>query len=231
MKQIISTDGNNILFGHLDVNKEKKEELKEFRDYLMGIFDVSRKKSCTTSDLFKAGYYLGKNNDIVKKEYCNSFDVDGVQYIEYNEYHFYSKFLNTILIFNSLLGEIDIDNYDLILTKLFIEEGIFKCDSLDNMWEKCLVNLLNDKRKNESNNKLPYDYTAFKCALDDGVIEYTVGDKEVFSRKDSQFTSIFRSFDKKQLDEIMDNSDILFNLSDRSKNVIRNVNAKKRVIK
>ena len=29
----------------------------------------------------------------------------------------------------------------------------------------------------------------------------------------------------------MDNSDLIFNLSDRSKNVIRNVNAKKRVIK
>ena len=198
MKQIVTTDGNNIIFGHLKI--KNKEDLKEFRDYLMKMFEVSRKKSCTTSDLFQPGYYLGKNNDIVKKEYRDSFDLDGVKYIEYDEIHFYSKYLNSILIFNSLLGEIDIDNYDLIMTKLFIEEGIFKYDSLDNIWESCSVNLLNNKKKYEFDKRVDYDYMAFKYALDYDAIEYTAEDDEVFSRKSSQFTSIFRSFDKKQLD-------------------------------
>ena len=227
MKKIISTDGNNILFGLLEV--KNKKELKEFRDYLVGDFDVFNKKSCTTSDLFQPGFYLGKNNDIVKRKSVDSFELDGVEYVDYDEIHFYSKYLNTILIFNSLLGEIDKDNYDLIMTKLFIDEGIFKCDSLDNVWRTCIANLLEDKRNHELDGELPYDYTAFKCAIDYGTIEYNVGDDEIYSRKNSQFTSIFRSFDKNQLDEIMNNSEFLFNLSDRSKKVINNVYTKKRI--
>ena len=211
MKKIITTNGDKIFFGNLVVNKngEQKEELRKFRDYLMSNFSEVSNVKCTMSDLFQSGIYCGENSTLIKKTPINLFDIDNSKYIEYEEVIYSNKCINSILIFISLLGELDKDKYDKVLSKLFIEEGIFRYDSIDKIWPVCISNIMHSKDMAEYNGKKCADYEALKAAIDEGLITYDI--EKTISRKESNFSGVFKGFDNIQLSQIMNNSLILLN--------------------
>lgn len=207
---IITIDKDeNICIGDLKV--KKREELKEFRDYLMnesfgkGKFStykiLSDVNKSTLSDLFVPGSFKKGDALVVHKELASSSQDE---ICEYNEKVISSYYLNSILIFTSLLGEIDSSSVSPIAQK-FIQNGIFRCDSFDKIWEKCSREILDKGSKN--------DLIAFKAALEgtDSAICYDVS--RVISKEESQHGGVMRGVDANALNQIHCNSKILLDNS------------------
>ena len=195
----------NFLIGDLVV--KKKKELKEFRDCLMnGSFGdekvpayriLSDVNKSTFRDLFRSGSFR-KDDTLVLHMELNSDSSDEI--CEYNEKIIASYYLNSILIFTSLLGEIDKSSVRPIAQQ-FIEKGIFRCDSFEHIWKKCSSALLEQGSK--------YDLIAFRAALKEPnpTISYEIS--RIITEEESKHGGIFKGFDNKALDQIKFNSEIL----------------------
>ena len=99
--------------------------------------------------------------------------------------------LNSILLFNSFLGELDSTYYD-VYAQDFVAKGIINYKPFNQIWEQCSSNMVNQivdeyKRKNVEgiNSKLKkarfrlrkLDLLAFRFALKNGMISYQTDDK------------------------------------------------------
>lgn len=194
----------NFLIGDLVV--KKKEELKQFRDSLMnGSFGdekvpvyriLSNVNKSTLREFFRDDSFRKDDTLVVHKE-LNSDSDDEI--CEYNEKIIASCYLNSILIFTSLLGEIDKSSVRPIAQQ-FIENGIFRCDSFDSIWEKCSKELLEQGSKS--------DLIAFRAALEepDPTISYEIS--RVITEEESRHGGFIRGFDNRALDQIKFNSEI-----------------------
>lgn len=203
---IITVDKyNNIKIGDFVI--KDKEELKKCRDFLMNesfegdklptyrvLSDIDR---ITSVDFFKAGSFAKDDNLVIHEELNCDSDVG---LCSYNEKVISSYFLNSILIFTSLLGEINKSSVSPIAQQ-FIENGIFRYDSFENIWKDCSKNLLKRKSK--------YDLIAFRAALEEPspMISYEIS--RVISGDESRHAGFFRGLDFNALNQIKYNSKIL----------------------
>ena len=208
MNKIITYDDVDkfFFFGNLEV--VRKKELKDFRDYLMKDFrkylPKNDKERLTSSDLFYSlSNYSVDGNSLVHKVGKGLVYVDGDEFVSYDKVHICNDYVNSILIFTSLLGELNIENYNDI-AKLFIQYGIFRYDSFDKIWPICIKDILKDNKLRESKGGHSPDYIALESALDDGVIYYDITD--TYSIKDTGF---LKSIDKEKINGIVNNSKIL----------------------
>lgn len=195
----------NILIGDLVV--ENKAELKEFRDYLMNDSFQNEKiptyrvlsnvNKSTFRDLFRSGSFRKDDTLVVHKmlDYNSRDDI-----CEYNEKIIASYYLNSILIFTSLLGEIDKSSVK-PLAQQFIQHGIFRYDSFDKIWKVCSRRIL--ERGNKS------DLIALRVAFEepDPIIRYEVS--RVISEDESKHGGFLRGLDINALNQINCNSEIL----------------------
>lgn len=107
------------------------------------------------------GFVKVKDNAVL--DFYDSHAKDYV--VSYQEKLIKPKFLNSILIFSSLLGHMDgklADDY----AKLCIGFGIFKVDDIKKIWNECRERLLSKRYQT--------DLEIFQKALDLGFIDYDI---------------------------------------------------------
>ena len=198
---ILEDNKKNIVLGNISVLN--RDELRELRDGLIriGFDDIVYEERCTFSDLFKSDYVPNySNGSLVKKV---SKKIDG-NVVFYNSVETYNKYLNSILLFSSLLGELDINNYDEIITKLFIWHGIMKYDSFDKVWATCSKNLL----KLDENHP---DFQAFQFAFSDNLICFDILSK--LSVKECMDKGILKGMNIDELKQFGYNSQLFNRMS------------------
>jgi hypothetical protein len=158
-------DNDNLLIGHLEV--KDVENLTKLRDVLM-------KCNAHTFNLTEHRTGCANGIDIPRVEVFNDVIVTRSNFREeyiktfYDERSYQSLYLNSILIFTSLLGELDESKYGNV-SRQFIKRGIFKLLPLSQSWSKCSKELFK--------NKDSQDYKLFCEVLDSGdFFEYVIDD-------------------------------------------------------
>lgn len=177
--KILTMDENgSLLIGHLEV--KNVEYLTKLRDVLMKCnnqtFSVSeRRTGCANGIDIPSVEVI---NDMIvtrrnfREEYVKTF---------YDERIYQSLYLNSILIFTSLLGELDESKYGKV-SREFIKCGIFKLLPLSQIWSICSIALFK--------NKDSQDYELFCDVLNNGeFIEYIVD--EVIATKELNTEGVF----------------------------------------
>ena len=209
-KIIITFDNHKVMLGKLIL--DKKEELKKYRDFLMNEYRVRSSEKMSIADLYRPEFFVDTDcNCLCTKEKTGSQVIDGVDYITYLRKEYYNEYINSILIFNSLLGELDQSHYSNKITKAFIENGIYKYDSLDKIWDICSNRVFHeDEVRVEKFHKRSNDYLALRCALDSGDIYYNVIASIPYD--DLQKMKLLRGMDTSTLRQLVCNSKILLNV-------------------
>ena len=181
INKIITQDKNkNILVGSLNVTDEKG--LLDVRDFLMkskrDLKHYSREieKAYGFRSLLTEGYSRDGN----KLVYCEIGDGYKDE-CEYTKERFEFKYLNSILIFNSLLNDLDASKYDEI-AKEFINNGIIKVSPLNKIWNSCAFDMTNIESEKNIAIKLA-DLKTFRAAISSGLITYKIEERYT---KDSQ---------------------------------------------
>ena len=123
-----------------------------------------------------------------KEEYLHTF---------FDEYTYEFAYLNSFLIFSSLLEDFDWSNSGSI-AKNFMKYGIIKKSSFSEIWASCSKDLVK--------NKFSRDFSLFKDVFDYGIIEYVQLDKINFN--DLKNKNVLKNFDV-MLSEIAHNSEML----------------------
>ena len=212
-------DKNNIIFGNIVINDI--ELLKFSRDLLMNkiktyvLFGFE-----TLNSLISLDYYFDNNYNCLAKN-----EVDGYSYVDkdnsivgYHKNLYYNNFINTISILNSLIGELNIDDYDNEVVKDFIKYGIYSVDSFDEVWDHCISNMVFDEHEARERGKYSLDYMAFRALFDDGIISYVYNDDDVISCKKNN--SVLKGINQNDINRIVCSSEIL-GISEKKHNVIR----------
>lgn len=201
-KIILEDNQKNIVLGNISVLNV--DELREFRDGLIkvGYDDIIHKDRCTFKDLFSSDYVPNYSNNSLVKRVLKGIDENVVFY---DSIETYNKFLNSILVFSSLLGDLDINNYDEIITKLFIWYGIMKYDSFDKVWSTCSKNFL----KLGDNNP---DFQAFQFAFANDLISFDVLSR--LSVKECMDKRILKGMHMDELKQISYNSQLINRMND-----------------
>lgn len=217
MNRLISQNvANNIVVGNLTVSNES--ELLAFRDALIKHgYDESVSLKTTFDDLFEQGYYCDTTQSSFVTKYFLDYEClpDGNGMVTYKNNVITNHYLNSILIFSSLLGNLDSEKYDEIITKSFIESGIFKLDSFEKIWPACLDNIIkNNELSLYYEHKFSADYLALKFALVEGLISYNVLSE--ISRKDISKLGALKGISVKELQQIINNSMLLTDINSLS---------------
>lgn len=208
---IITQDNEkNILFGELNVVEEKKEEFKAVRDYLMkhsndlGHYQVVDKDLSGFCSLLNAGYTRVPNTDVLRYQEIKSKFGDECDY-ERIDYH--SVYLNSILLFTSLLNDLNVSNYDEI-AKQFICNGIYYTAPINEIWNDCSQKMT-DLNSFLNRNKETYlgDLKAFRAAIKEGYIRYDIIEK--ISPQQQRGHAIFGAGDLQSLNQIEVNNTLI----------------------
>ena len=220
MNKVVVADDKDIIIGEIIVNEEKRQDLKDICKYLMErCFFVRKKNLAEPEDIFKSGLSVSKNgNSLLEKreKIGERFTIEGNLNVSYELNEYKNRYLGIILIFISLLDdELNVDNYDVILTKEFIMDGIFKKVPFEKLWPIFVNNAINSMKKNP-NNGISDDYDIFKFALNENLISFNV--KDSFTYGDSKYKSIFSKMTSGDLDTIVHSSEIL-NFKELNKNL------------
>lgn len=169
-------DKENLLQGSIVVLD--KDKLKEYRDSLLiedyngmdpnyGVV-MSRTGLVSLGDTYIGSYrdgnYLVRNFNFVADYYEEAI---GDFTFYYDKKIIGCRHLNSILLFNSLLGELDSYYLDPLALE-FSKVGIFNISSFENVWHDNASNLL--KKDNID------DLKAFRFALQSGILKYSVED-------------------------------------------------------
>lgn len=209
MEQIVLQKGfNQYLVGNICV--KKKEELKEFLDGLIKIgYYESSSEQVTFGELFEKGYYCDvRSRSFISKMPIDFEDYDDGEIVTYRKNVIRNRYLDVILIFSSLLGELKAEDYDEIVTKMFIESGIFASKPLNEIWDVCLSRILRKNQKSlESTGKLSSEYIALKMAFDEGIIQF---EGESLSEEEVSKRHFFKGISLSDLRRISRNSDFVF---------------------
>lgn len=179
--RIITQDQkNNILVGSLQVKDEKG--LSQVRDFLMkSKRDLKHyRREIEQAYGFRSLLTEGYSKEGKKLVHCETGDGYKDE-CEYTKERFELKYLNSILIFTSLLNELDASIYDEI-AKEFISQGIIKVAPLKKIWTPCAEDMATIKTEKDIAIKLA-DLKAFRAALNSGLITYKIEEKY---NKDSQ---------------------------------------------
>ncbi len=218
MYKIYTVDDNSdIIIGNIEV--VDRDNLKKFRDELIQSFvSKTRCKLITLADLYRPGLYYDSNNKVVKERHrseISKFESDSE--IVYDEVTYYNRFINSIMIFTSLLGELNINNFDNYLTKYLIMNGLFKYESFDKVWDKYSSIIIGKEQK--SNEKYGddvhcYDYGALRFAMDNGFIKYNIIDKIPFRSSNDK---MIKNISYRDIEQIMCNSKLLLNNDKKGK--------------
>lgn len=185
---IITQDTENtLLVGKLKV--KRRDELKELRDELINREDINNYQISTQEGLasfksiLKTGYI--REGNTLMNQYITSSTGDDCEYIKEK---IQCTYLNSILLFTSLLGELDATNYNEIAQQ-FIGKGIIHCMPFENLWPKCSSTMVEqalesykEKGQKSLNAWKRHDLKMFRLALTEGIISYDVVTKYDFSK-------------------------------------------------
>ena len=234
---IINNEADNSI-SVVELKVQDKDCLREIRNRLLkyGIFDkecnlldnyilLHSKEAVSFSKLLTTGYSdCGK---FLIRQHINSIDKE-TDICDYTKDVYYCTHLNSILLFSSLLGELDVFEYckysDLV--KQFIANGIIKCSNFYDIWQTCSNSLVNfgsrleresdfakikDTFKLTSNDSKLFnsikkdDLYIFRTVLKSGLLCYDVIDSYSASSNESNF----RGFTAKDIQQINVNTAIL----------------------
>lgn len=185
---IITQDTENtLLIGKINV--KRRDELKELRDDLINREDTNNYQISTKEGLasfesiLKTGYT--REGSTLLNQYITSINGDEC---EYTKKTIQSIYLNSILLFTSLLGELDSTNYNEIAQQ-FIGKGIINCMPFENIWTKYSAAMVEkaletykEKDKRDLNAWKRYDLKMFRLALKEGIITYDTEAQYDFSK-------------------------------------------------
>lgn len=183
---IITYAKNNINIGELVV--KDNNALKEIRDSLLtatgynnyGIHRISFMENLGGDySVLNEGFFRSK--DTLIRQYATDFGDD--DYCEYTRKVFECKCLNLIRLLNSLLGEINPNNYESRIVKEFIKLGIVDVVSFEQNWKLLFNNMIEavyreiDTKNVSDLNKLHmYEFKLFRFMLEEGIISYDIND-------------------------------------------------------
>ena len=145
--------------------------------------------------MFKPGFSYDRENQLLIDRYRSAItNFDNNALIVYDEVYYINKYVNSILIFNSLLGEFDYNSYkgsdinNKNMINYFIKYGIFRLDSFDRVWPISSAKILESEyMANNKSNDIEvhsHDFGALKFAFDQLYINYvieTVLEKEKYN--------------------------------------------------
>ncbi len=218
-----------------------KYGLKEVRDFLMkysndkletykviGICDDNG--SCdlySFRSLLNFGYLREGGALIHQYPVDDCLDDSTDECCAYRRDKIYSVFLNSILIFSSLLGDLDGSGFEPVVQS-FIGTGIINCHSFEEVWPRCSRNLAT--KRDSQLSKYPdhardffrlmeeirlNDLKAFRTVLKEGLIHYQIDraiPKEVYT--DHKTFSGITCLD---LEQIMCNNELILGEKGRTK--------------
>lgn len=169
-------DDENLLQGSIIVLN--KDRLKEYRDSLLiedyngmdpnyGVV-MSRTGLVSLGDTYIGSYrdgnYLVRNFNFIADYYEEAI---GDFTFYYDKKIIECRHLNSILLFNSLLGKLDSYYIDSLALE-FSKVGIFNVSSFENVWHDNASKLLENENID--------DLKAFRFALQSGILKYSVED-------------------------------------------------------
>ena len=208
MKLIIQ-DGKDILFGDLVV--AKKEELRNYRDNLLNNgYEEESHEGVTFEDVFQRGYRFDMERRAFVSRTFVDYDVlpDGNGMVTYKETNITNHYDGSISILSSLLGELETKDDGLVITKMFIDSGIYKVGNPREIWDSELKVMCGDVEAHS------LDCLALEDAIRNGYLEYRVS-----NRVPIMYAS-FDSLDINGLQQIIRSSKIL-NGARHNKSVLR----------
>lgn len=162
----------NLLCG--DIVVKDREILKEIRDCLiqnradLPNYKISTEELAGFRSLLDVGF-LREDNHLIHKYITAQYDDD----CYYTREVIHCVHLNSILLFTSLLGELDATHYD-SLGQQFIAKGIIKCVPFEQLWLECFQNMVAYYSEPIINKIRLQDLKAFRKVLALGVIDYEV---------------------------------------------------------
>lgn len=170
---MIALGKNDIKIGNLVV--QDKNELIELRNNLMcGSKELGLKSYSLISRNPKVAVgnipidmFDRDGNDLIRKKdfYPSVYDVNTGWLFDYIEDVIRFRFLNSVLVFNSLLGELDTSSmWD--IPQQFVAKGIIRVSSLQDIWNDCVDSFLLKSSK--------FDLLVFQTALKENLIHYDI---------------------------------------------------------
>lgn len=169
---IITQDKNkNIMLGNLKVTDRKG--LLEVRDYLLkskkelGHYKREFEQLSGFKSILNDGYSK-EGNHLVFREITSNYHDD----CDYTKETYTCIYRNSILLFTSLLNDLDVSRYDEIAQQ-FIIQGIIKVAPFESIWSTCARDMATIRNLDERKLKLK-DLSAFRAALKSGCITYQV---------------------------------------------------------
>lgn len=216
-----------------DIVVDDRKSLIELRDFLMQYNNgkletykvISTVDANNSSDLYsfrsllEFGYFR-EGNKLVHQYLLDNFSKESSDdYCGYRRDNIYSVYLNSILLFSSLLGELDSTGYDTVVQK-FVGTGIYNCHSFGEMWPICSMKLATSYLKkldsfsyNETKilrelEKLRLmDLKAFRTALKLGIIRYEINRK--ITKEEYSNRSTFRGVSVREAEQIIYNNIVI----------------------
>lgn len=203
---IITQDKDkNILIGELKVRDY--EGLKDIRDGLMQYnkelsnYQIKTEYLYGAKDTLQTGYSK-EGNKLIHRNIVSIRFGNGCRYMQEK---INNTYLNSILIFTSLLNELNPSEYDEI-TKQFINQGIINVSPIDKIWNTCIKDMTTYNNSEEIKNKKK-DFLALCAAFKLGIIAYEVVYKIPKSEQNEHFA--FQGITIDELHEIAANTSII----------------------
>lgn len=217
---IIAMNNGTVYEGNLVV--PNKDDLKEIRDALMQYhndvmekhgflpnYSTTKNDLMTFRDILSLGYF--KDGNQLVHNYINK-EVNVDEIVNYTKEVIRSNYLSSILLFTSLLGELDATDKESIVQQ-FIGMGIYKCIPFEKMWNtfnREMVVLSGDNRKisNTERNIQLQNLKIFRAALRSNIIQFEVENE--FPAKEYEKTLSCREYSFDDRYRIGRNSELLF---------------------
>lgn len=185
VSNIITYTDKNINVGKLVVND--RDSLNEIRDTLLlasgynsyGIHRVHFQEGLWSNSSVLHEGFLRRDDSLIQQYVTDVVDED----CEYTKKVFECKCLNLIRLFNSLLGEINADNYKSKIVKEFIRLGIVDVSSFEKNWKLYFRNIIDSvfreiEVRNISNldELRGHELKFFRFLLEEKILSYDIED-------------------------------------------------------